>query len=104
MEVPSSSSSGRKGAAPAAKAIIPVEVAGGDHPTDAGETEQPEEGVSSRWEPQMDDETAAMWKKFMAGSRAMDVPMWDNRMVEDLPKVRLWAAAHLTHTQGSKGS
>jgi hypothetical protein len=26
-----------------------------------------------------------MWKKFLAGSRAMDVPMWDNRMVDELP-------------------
>lgn len=38
-------------------------------------------------EVEMDPEAAAMWKKFLAGSRAVDVPMWNNRMVEDLPKV-----------------
>jgi hypothetical protein len=37
--------------------------------------------------PQLDAAAAREYQRFMAGARAMDVPMWDSHMVEDLPKV-----------------
>jgi hypothetical protein len=94
VEVPNGgSSSRRKGAAPPARASIPVTVAA---PADAAELDAEDVSGPEAAAPgsvgglramEMDPEAAAMWKKFLAGSRAMDVPMWDNRMVEDLPKV-----------------
>jgi hypothetical protein len=42
--------------------------------------------------PQLDAAAAREYQRFMAGARAMDVPMWDSHMVEDLPKVG-WGAA-----------
>lgn len=93
VEVPNgASSSRRKGAAPPARASIPVTLAG---PAAAAELDADDfsgadaaaGSVGGLRAMEMDPEAAAMWKKFLAGSRAMDVPMWDNRMVEDLPKV-----------------
>lgn len=91
VEVPSGSATGRrKAAAPPSMTSIPITVAGADsvdsEADDAFSADAPVSGSALR-EMQMDPEAAAMWKKFLAGSRAMDVPMWDNRMVEDLPKV-----------------
>jgi hypothetical protein len=37
---------------------------------------------------ELDEEAAAMFKKFLAGSRATEVPLWNNRMADDMPKVR----------------
>uniref|UniRef100_A0A383V5T0 Uncharacterized protein n=1 Tax=Tetradesmus obliquus TaxID=3088 RepID=A0A383V5T0_TETOB len=39
--------------------------------------------------PQLDAAAAREYQRFMAGARAMDVPMWDSHMVEDLPKVSM---------------
>lgn len=37
--------------------------------------------------PQLDGDAAREYRKFMAGAKAVDVPMWNTNMVEDLPKV-----------------
>lgn len=91
VEVPSGSSTGRrKGVAPPALTNIPVTVAGADSvDSEADEALSTDVPVSSSGlcEVEMDPEAAAMWKKFLAGSRTTGVPMWNNRMVEDLPKV-----------------
>jgi hypothetical protein len=91
VEVPSGSATGRrKGTVPPAVTSMPITIAGADSADSEGDdafsADAPISGSALR-EMQMDPEAAAMWKKFLAGSRAMDVPMWDNRMVEDLPKV-----------------
>jgi hypothetical protein len=92
VEVPSGSATGRrKGAAAPIKTSIPITMAGPGQGPDSWEVEDAAAveaaGSSSGVLRELDPEAAAMWKKFLAGSRAMDVPMWDNRMVDELPKV-----------------
>jgi len=90
VEVPSGASSRRKGAVATARTSIPVTVAGAGvdfNEADADADAMADTSIIMR-DVQLDEEAAAMWKKFLAGSRATEVPMWDNRMVEDLPKVR----------------
>lgn len=90
VEVPSGSATGRrKGAAAPVKTSIPITMVGPGQGPDAWELEDAAAaeaaGSSSGGLRELDPEAAAMWKKFLAGSRAMDVPMWDNRMVDELP-------------------
>jgi hypothetical protein len=106
VEAPKGSGAARRKGAPAAVQLtnIPVTVVGPASSADSASTDWDAEdealgsadasaaaGGSSGGGPllevEMDPEAAAMWKKFLAGSRAVDVPMWNNRMVEDLPKV-----------------
>lgn len=44
-------------------------------------------GMLQNMTPRLDAEAAREYQKFMAGAKAMDVPMWDTHMVEELPKV-----------------
>lgn len=70
---------------------IPVTVAGvqeADDAADAVDADAPAEPPAKLpRDVELDPEAAAMWRQFLAGSRATNVPMWDNRMVADLPKV-----------------
>lgn len=62
------------------------------HHADAWEDSLPAAGLTSGGDlqdavPQLDAAAAREYRRFLAGARAINVPMWDSSMVNDLPKV-----------------
>ncbi|KAF6265247.1 hypothetical protein COO60DRAFT_1623919 [Scenedesmus sp. NREL 46B-D3] len=64
------------------------------HHADAWEDSLPAAGLTSGGDlqdavPQLDAAAAREYRRFLAGARAINVPMWDSSMVDDLPKVSI---------------